>query len=82
MVRVLNPGGTTRLALKPHLGFMGGIVAAAGDVSERNPAQRPIRNANKSVIYCPPEGARGISNTFSSTEESILISLNFRTTVS
>ena len=29
-----------------------------------------------------PEGPRGISNTFSLTEESILISLNLRTTVS
>ena len=29
-----------------------------------------------------PEGPRGISNTFSITEESILISLNLRTTVS
>ena len=33
VVRVLNPGGTPRLALKPHPGFMGGIVAAAGDVT-------------------------------------------------
>jgi hypothetical protein len=29
-----------------------------------------------------PEGPRGISNTFSLSEESILISLNLRTTVS
>jgi hypothetical protein len=33
VVRVLNPGGTTRLSLTPHPGFLGGIVAAAGDVT-------------------------------------------------
>ncbi|MCI0701750.1 MAG: VCBS repeat-containing protein, partial [Planctomycetia bacterium] len=32
-IRVLNPGGSTRLALTPHPGFLGGIVAAAGDVN-------------------------------------------------
>lgn len=33
VVRMLGPGGTTQLALNPHPGFLGGIVAAAGDVT-------------------------------------------------
>jgi hypothetical protein len=33
VVRVLAPGGLTQLALTPHPGFTGGIVAASGDVT-------------------------------------------------
>jgi hypothetical protein len=33
VVRVLAPGGSTRLALVPHPGFVGGIIAAAGDTT-------------------------------------------------
>ncbi|MDY3556309.1 S8 family serine peptidase [Gemmata sp. JC717] len=33
VVRVLAPGGTTQQSLTPHPGFLGGIVAAAGDIN-------------------------------------------------
>jgi hypothetical protein len=33
VVRVLNANGSTRLALTPHAGFTGGVIAAAGDVN-------------------------------------------------
>ncbi|WP_246523457.1 FG-GAP-like repeat-containing protein [Gemmata palustris] len=33
VIRVLNPGGSTRTVLTPHPGFVGGIIAAAGDVN-------------------------------------------------
>ncbi|MDY3556574.1 S8 family serine peptidase [Gemmata sp. JC717] len=33
LVRVLGEGGVTRLVLDPHPGFVGGIAAAAGDVT-------------------------------------------------
>ncbi|MDY3560703.1 S8 family serine peptidase [Gemmata sp. JC673] len=33
VVRVLAPGGTTQQSLTPHPGFLGGVVAAAGDIN-------------------------------------------------
>ncbi len=33
LVRVLGQGGTTQRTLNPHPGFLGGVVAASGDVS-------------------------------------------------
>lgn len=33
VVRVLGPGGATRLSLTPHAGFLGGVEAATGDVT-------------------------------------------------
>jgi hypothetical protein len=42
VVRLLNPGGTTRLAITPYPGYVGGINAAAGDVNHDGTADLVI----------------------------------------